>query len=212
MDKKQRMNEVFNFLRDNGFIHTQRDLASALGSTSPNVSRMLKGDPKVLTDNICVRIQKAFPVISANWLMSGEGEMVVTDSKPISQPMPDYGSLMNAALAAKDDAIESLKREIAKVDESARRELASKDDAIESLKREIAKVDESAKRELAAKEEAISALRGQLTTKDTLIDTLQQQITDLRAALAEQQKKDSLGNYPFTIGAADNAPRPIENQ
>ncbi len=179
MDKKQRINEVFNFLRDNGFIHTQKDLAMALGSTSPNVSRMLKGDQKVLTDNICVRIQKAFPVISANWLMSGEGEMVVTDSKPISQPMPDYGSLMNAALAAKDDAIESLKREIAKVDESARRELA-------------------------AKEEAISALRGQLTTKDTLIDTLQQQIADLRASLAEQQKKDSLGNYPFTPGVADD--------
>lgn len=66
MDKKQRMNEVFEFLRDNGYIHTQRDLARALGSTSPNVSRLLKGDPKVLTDNICVRIQKAFPVISAN--------------------------------------------------------------------------------------------------------------------------------------------------
>ena len=187
MDKKQRMNEVFEFLRDNGFIHTQRDLAMALGSTSPNVSRLLKGDPKVLTDNICVRIQKAFPVISANWLMSGEGEMVVTDSKPTSQPMPDYGSLMNAALAAKDDAIESLKREIAKVDESAMHELASK-------------------------EETISALRGQLATKDALIESLQQQVADLRAALAEQQKKDSLGNYPFTIGAADNAPRPIENQ
>jgi hypothetical protein len=184
MDKKQRMNEVFEFLRDNGFIHTQRDLAMALGSTSPNVSRLLKGDPKVLTDNICVRIQKAFPVISANWLMSGEGEMVVTDSKPTSQPMPDYGSLMNAALAAKDDAIESLKREIAKVDESAMHELASK-------------------------EETISALRGQLATKDALIESLQQQVADLRAALAEQQKKDSLGNYPFTIGAAD---RPIDNQ
>lgn len=194
MDKKQRMNEVFEFLRDNGFIHTQKDLARALGSTSPNVSRLLKGDPKVLTDNICVRIQKAFPVISANWLMSGEGEMVATDSKPISQPMPDYGSLMNAALAAKDESI------------------AAKDEAIESLKREIAKADESARRELASKEETISALRGQLTTKDTMIDNLQQEIAGLRAALAEQQKKDSFGNYPFTIGAADNAPQPTENQ
>lgn len=186
MDKKQRMNEVFVFLRDNGFIHTQKDLARALGSTSPNVSRLLKGDPKVLTDNICVRIQKAFPVISANWLMSGEGEMVVTDSNH-SQPMPDYGSLMNAALAAKDDAIESLKRE-------------------------IAKAEESSKRELASKEETISALRGQLATNDALIESLQQQIADLRAELAEQKEKDSLGNYPFTIGAADNVPRPVENQ
>lgn len=201
MDKKQRMNEVFEFLRDNGFIHTQKDLARALGSTSPNVSRLLKGDPKVLTDNICVRIQKAFPVISANWLMSGEGEMVVMDNKSTSQPMPDYGSLMNAALAAKDESI-------AAKDES----IAAKDEAIESLKREIAKADESARRELASKEETISDLRGQLTTKDTMIDNLQQEIADLRAALAEQQKKDFLGNYPFTIGVADNAPQPTENQ
>jgi uncharacterized coiled-coil protein SlyX len=63
--------------------------------------------------------------------------------------------------------------------------------------------------ELASKEETISALRGQLATKDALIESLQQQVADLRAALAEQQKKDSLGNYPFTIGAAD---RPIDNQ
>lgn len=174
MDKKQRMNEVFEFLRDNGYIHTQRDLARALGSTSPNVSRLLKGDPKVLTDNICVRIQKAFPVISANWLMSGEGEMVVTDNKPTSQPMPDYGSLMNAALAAKDDAIESLKREIAKADESARRELA-------------------------AKEETISALRGQLTTKDTLIDTLQQQVLTSVPHSLNSRKKTPLAIIPLPL-------------
>ena len=81
--------------------------------------------------------------------------------------------------------------------------IAAKDDAIESLKRELVKTEESAKRELAAKDEAISALRSQLATKDELIKSLQQQVADLRAALALQQTKDSLGNYPFTVGVAD---------
>ena len=62
---------------------------------------------------------------------------------------------------------------------------------------------ESLKREVAAKDETIESLKREDATKDELIKSLQQQVADLRAALAEQQKKDSLGNYPFTIGAAD---------
>ena len=63
---------------------------------------------------------------------------------------------------------------------------------------------ESLKREVAAKDETIGSLKREGATKDELIKSLQQQVADLRAALAEQQKKDSLGNYPFTIGAADD--------
>jgi predicted RNase H-like nuclease (RuvC/YqgF family) len=62
---------------------------------------------------------------------------------------------------------------------------------------------ESLKREVAAKDETIGSLKREAATKDALIESLQQQVSDLRTALAEQQKKDSLGNYPFTIGAAD---------
>lgn len=86
--------------------------------------------------------------------------------------------------------------------------IAAQQTSIESLKRELAKAEESSKRELAAKDETINALRGQLAAKDTIIETLQQQIADLRTALAEQQKKDSLGNYPFTHGVADEGSKP----
>ena len=63
---------------------------------------------------------------------------------------------------------------------------------------------ESLKREVAAKDETIGSLKREGATKDELIRSLQQQVADLRAALAEQREKDSLGNYPFTIGAADD--------
>ena len=103
MDKKERMNAAFNYLRDHGYLHTQKDMADAIGSTAPNVSRMLKGDPKVLTDNICVRVQRSYGCISANWLMHGEGEMLVVD-EPTEQGDP--------TLAAKNETIATLRAQL----------------------------------------------------------------------------------------------------
>lgn len=103
MDKKERMNAAFNYLRDHGYLHTQKDMADAIGSTAPNVSRMLKGDPKVLTDNICIRVQRSYGCISANWLMHGEGEMLVVE-EPTEQGDP--------TLAAKNETIATLRAQL----------------------------------------------------------------------------------------------------
>ena len=54
----------------------------------------------------------------------------------------------------------------------------------------------------ASKEETIQALREQLAAKQELIDSLYQQITDLRTALFEQKNEDG-GNYPFSHGVAE---------
>ena len=105
MDKKERMNAAFNYLRDHGYLHTQKDMADAIGSTAPNVSRMLKGDPKVLTDNICVRVQRSYGCISANWLMHGEGEMLVADE-------PTEQGDAKGTLAAKNETIATLRAQL----------------------------------------------------------------------------------------------------
>lgn len=130
MDRKERMNKVFDYLQSQGLVHTQKDFAKRLESTGPNISKMLKGDPKVLTDSMCRRIQKNFKMISADWLISGEGEMIVAtnNNKTATNqiPLPDYSSLMNATIAAKDEAIASLKRE-----------LEAKDMLVSSLMRQV---------------------------------------------------------------------------
>lgn len=105
MDKKERMNAAFNYLRDHGYLHTQKDMADAIGSTAPNVSRMLKGDPKVLTDNICVRVQRSYGCISANWLMHGEGEMLVVDE-------PTEQGDAKGTIAAKNETIATLRAQL----------------------------------------------------------------------------------------------------
>lgn len=145
MNRKERMKKVFAYLRDQGYIHTQKDLANAIGSTPPNISKMLKGDPLVLTDSICVRIQKTFKMISADWLISGEGEMVVANSNKITTEqlqVPDYSSLINATISAKDETIASLKRE-----------LEAKDALIKLLKQQVSDLDF-----------ALSAFTGKSTT------------------------------------------------
>ena len=166
---------------------SQKEIADRMGVTEDTVSRIMRLHNQV-TEDIITRLQTASGCIfNLQWLR-GESDVMLAadaDKAPVAadnlheSTHIDQGSLMNATIAAQQTSIESLERE-------------------------VAKTEESAKRELAAKEETISALRGQLATKDALIKPLQQQVADLRTVLAEQQKKDSLGNYPFTIGAADD--------
>lgn len=134
------MNAAFNYLRDHGYLHTQKDMADAIGSTAPNVSRMLKGDPKVLTDNICVRVQRSYGCISANWLMHGEGEMLVVE-EPTEQGDP--------TLAAKNETIATLKAQLKDkdallADKDGR--IADKQALIDNLQEQVADL----RRQLAA--------------------------------------------------------------
>ena len=163
---------------------SQKEIADRMGVTEDTISRIMRLHNQV-TEDVITRLQTASGCIfNLQWLR-GESDVMLAadaDKAPEADNLHksthiDQGSLMNATIAAQQTSIESLKRE-------------------------LAKAEESSKRELAAKEETISALRGQLATKDTLIESLQQQVADLRAAI-EQNKKGNYGNYPFTPGVAD---------
>ena len=166
---------------------SQKEIADRMGVTEDTISRIMRLHNQV-TEDIITRLQTASGCIfNLQWLRGESDVMLAADVDNKPTPVADnlhesthidQGSLMNATIAAQQTSIESLKRE-------------------------VAKTEESSKRELAAKDETISALRGQLATKDTLIESLQQQVDDLRAALALQQTKDNFGNYPFTPGVAD---------
>jgi len=180
---------AFDYLKRTTDINTQQELADRMGVTKDTVSRIITARTKV-TDDAITKLQTASGCIfNLQWLR-GESDVMLAadpDKAPVADNLHesthiDQGSLMNATIAAQQTSIESLKRE-------------------------LAKAEESAKREVAAKDETISVLRGQLATKDALIESLQQQVSDLRAAIAEHQEKDSLGNYPFTPGVADNGER-----
>ena len=80
MDEKVlRLNKGFEYLRSIGMVHTQADVAKAMGASRPNVSSALKGDGKVLTDKFLKRFANAFGVLSQDWLLTGEGPMLTSD-------------------------------------------------------------------------------------------------------------------------------------
>ena len=166
---------AFDYLKRTTDINTQQELADKMGVTKDTVSRIITAKTKV-TDDAITKLQTASGCIfNLQWLR-GESDVML------------------AADADKAPVADNL-HESTHIDEGSLMNaiIAAQQTSIESLKREV-----------AAKDETIGSLKREGATKDELIKSLQQQVADLRAALDEQQKKDSLGNYPFTIGAADD--------
>ena len=165
---------AFDYLKRTTDINTQQELADKMGVTKDTVSRIITAKTKV-TDDAITKLQTASGCIfNLQWLR-GESDVML------------------AADADKAPVADNL-HESTHIDQGSlmNATIAAQQTSIESLKREV-----------AAKDETIGSLKREGATKDELIKSLQQQVADLRAALDEQQKKDSLGNYPFTIGAAD---------
>lgn len=166
---------AFDYLKRTTDINTQQELADKMGVTKDTVSRIITAKTKV-TDDAITKLQTASGCIfNLQWLR-GESDVML------------------AADADKAPVADNL-HESTHIDQGSlmNATIAAQQTSIESLKREV-----------AAKDETIGSLKREGATKDELIKSLQQQVAELRAALAEQQKKDFLGNYPFTIGAADD--------
>ena len=110
MNKTKRFNTAYDYLMSIGRIHKQKDVAAAISRTESKTSQALKGNPKVLTDNLLMRFLIAFPdIFSTRWLMTGEGQMLLNDSQPKQSAraytLPDQSPEMaaeSAPLTARD--------------------------------------------------------------------------------------------------------------
>jgi transcriptional regulator with XRE-family HTH domain len=138
--REKRLHEVFEHLKKSFGIHTQTDFAVALKYSRVYISSALNGNEKNLTDKLFTTICEAFPgVFDLHYLLTGEGSLLtieeevhIKDYERLCNPQPiDQSSLINAAIAAKDEAIASLKRE-----------LQTKDDIIQALREQIATKDQ----------------------------------------------------------------------
>lgn len=80
MGRADRLKKAYNYLKYRGVISTQTDVAKAMNSTQPNISSALKGDEKVLTDSFLTRFSNSFEDISSSWLLTGNGNMLNSDT------------------------------------------------------------------------------------------------------------------------------------
>lgn len=76
MSKQERLKTAFQYLKSIGTVHTQKDVAEAMGASEPNVSSAFKGVEKVLTDKFLNRFARTYG-ISLDWLLTGQGEMII---------------------------------------------------------------------------------------------------------------------------------------
>lgn len=76
MTKKERFNRAYNFLKYEGVIKKQEDVAKAMGASASNISSALNGRESVLTDNFLMRFANAFKQISLDWLLNETGPML----------------------------------------------------------------------------------------------------------------------------------------
>lgn len=83
MDKDSafaRFRQSFDYLKDSGVLHKQSDLCDALGVGRSHVSEFYNGKEKYFTEGNVRKFAAAYSdYINCEWLLTGEGEMVVPD-------------------------------------------------------------------------------------------------------------------------------------
>ena len=131
-ERQKRLIEVYDYVRQYFGIHTKSGFAEAIDYGRTSLSAALNGNEKYLSDNLFENICKTYPgVFNLGYLITGEGsllkEQVIHDDGNIRITEEiDPSSLVNAALAAKDETIAAL-----------RENLEAKDQLIASLRQQI---------------------------------------------------------------------------
>jgi transcriptional regulator with XRE-family HTH domain len=114
-------------------VKYQKDLAALIGVSEDTITRIVRDQTEVTDDFLC-KFNEAFDnIFNYQWLRGEEDHPMLADelykrNPHPSAPMIDNGSAINAALAAKDETIETLKARIVDL----QRTIADKEDMIKS--------------------------------------------------------------------------------
>jgi len=147
-ERQKRLGEVFGHLFAHHGISTQGAFAGALRMQRTALSAAMNGNKSYLTNNLFMKICAAFPgMFNLDYLLSGDGSLLTPEeSIAINTPqqphresagMIDQSSLMNATLAAQQQTIDSLNREI----KSLHERLKEKDEYIANLKKQLSRYE-----------------------------------------------------------------------
>lgn len=130
--------KMFDYLVSNRLIPNQTALARAAGLNEVSVSRILNGQVKSTKQESLWKVNTAFGnIFNPEWMRGESDVMLMADLTPVSteQPSPTPQTIdpITALLAAKDETIASLKRELSAKDET----ISAKDKLIDTLQLQI---------------------------------------------------------------------------
>jgi transcriptional regulator with XRE-family HTH domain len=111
----QRFRDVIRYLRDRELIYNEAQLASKMGISRQFLSDMKNGR-KEISEQTVLKLCELFPVLSAEWLISGVGSMVVEPAvhPPVVESVSIPGDawevirLQAASLEKKDTQVDRL--------------------------------------------------------------------------------------------------------
>ena len=204
-EKNKVFARVFDWLYQHEMAIDQSDISKKTGISPTTISRIMNHGVGRPDEKTIRKLNAAFGNIFNPDFLRGQSEkMLMEELSPdsnainsnqhqLSSIIPDYGSMTNAIIAAKDDAIMALKKES-----------AAKDDTIIALRGQLKDKDAT----IASKDAHLAEKDARLADKQAMIVNLQEQVADLKHRLAAYQSKELLGDYPFKMGAADDGSRP----
>lgn len=125
---------VLAYLKDRGDIETQKDLAELMGVSQDTISRILKGGS--VSESTITKLHAATKgLFNLQWLHGQSDVMLSAEAIAAQQSSPTA-----ALLAAKDEIIASLKRELAAKDDIIAAKdgiISTKDKLISALQQQI---------------------------------------------------------------------------
>ena len=99
MERKERLNEVYEYVRKHFPIHTQVDFAEKLKYHRTYISSAMHGNEKNLTDKLFRNICETFPnVFNLDYLLTGEGELLMKQEQETAPIDKQQDALTYAAI------------------------------------------------------------------------------------------------------------------
>lgn len=139
----QIFHKMFDHLVSNKLIPNQTELARAAGLNEVSVSRILNGQVKSVKQETLWKVNNAFDnIFNPEWMRGKSDVMLMDDLAQVSTVTPVQQTVdpTTALLAAKDEAIASLKRELAAKDDVIAAKdviISTKDKLIDTLQQQI---------------------------------------------------------------------------
>ena len=184
MAKKEKNNftRAVEWLKTNGVVKDQKDMAERMGTTENTISRNKHGGVKRPDDDTLRKFNEQFgDIINIDYLRGESKVMLMKDlaARQSAKPTDKTASL----LAAKDETI------------------AAKDETIAALKGKLSSMDET----IAALNGRIADKEKIISTQDKLISKLQQQNDDLRMQVASEKGLHQSGISPSEAADRETA-------
>lgn len=193
--EKNNFTRVIEWLRENGIIRNQKDMAEQMDITQTTISRNKHGDVKRPDEDTLRKFKAAFGEIINIAYLRGESNIMLVKDLLISDvdlckssdTIPDESQLGSADSPTPSTATG--------MDASKDETIAAKDETISAKDETIAVL----RSQLADKDEIIALLRSQLADKESLVNDKDALITSLQQQVIELREKLTLEKREFDV-------------